>query len=279
MADVNDRVAQAKERRAKLMAQLAAAPVVDVLGVVRPSGVTGGKVGREDLWELGCTFVAWRLNDGELQTQPLSLNRQVTNAELLSIRKVLRPFSVVRIKARVLLDSLVGSPQALLEEAIGADTTDKELNDKAAELQKPVTFDDPLLGTFTLTRRVNWFIATTQWLGMSIMLNLAATEGAELQDALKTAYTLWENQEGWNKRVRDFAVQVLLPLKNDSWLDEGEAELMTDQFEARMKLESITVNSDGTFDFWHNDGYLFGGHSIQISGDLTKGPTRADIAG
>ena len=46
-----------------------------------------------------------------------------------------------------------------------------------------------------------------------------------------------------------------------------------------MKLESISVRNNGSFDFWHNDGDLFWGHSIQISGNLTDGPKRADIPG
>jgi hypothetical protein len=74
-------------------------------------------------------------------------------------------------------------------------------------------------------------------------------------------------------------VQALLPLKNESWLAEGEVDVTADQFKGRMALESITVHPDGSFEFWHNDGDLFWGHSIQISGCLSKGPTGADIPG
>jgi hypothetical protein len=52
----------------------------------------------------------------------------------------------------------------------------------------------------------------------------------------------------------------LLPLKNDNWLDEDEAELTADRFEDRMTLESITVRADGSFDFWHKDGDSPGPH-------------------
>jgi hypothetical protein len=46
-----------------------------------------------------------------------------------------------------------------------------------------------------------------------------------------------------------------------------------------MRLKSVTVYPDGSFDFWHDDGDLFWGHSIQVSGDLLDGPTHADIPG
>lgn len=46
-----------------------------------------------------------------------------------------------------------------------------------------------------------------------------------------------------------------------------------------MTLEGISVDPDGSFDFWHNDGDLFWGHAIQISGSLVEGPTLANIPG
>jgi hypothetical protein len=46
-----------------------------------------------------------------------------------------------------------------------------------------------------------------------------------------------------------------------------------------MRLTSITVGHGGRFTFWHEDGDLFWGHSITVSGTLAKGPTDADIPG
>lgn len=46
-----------------------------------------------------------------------------------------------------------------------------------------------------------------------------------------------------------------------------------------MKLEAITVRPNGEFEFWHDDGDLFWGHSILISGDLNHGLEDADIPG
>jgi hypothetical protein len=46
-----------------------------------------------------------------------------------------------------------------------------------------------------------------------------------------------------------------------------------------MTLVSITVKSEGSLDFRHSDGNLFYGHSIQVTGNLSDGPTNADITG
>ena len=114
---------------------------------------------------------------------------------------------------------------------------------------------------------------------MPVSLSLSTDQPDELEKALRTAHSLWQNQSKWNERIRNYAVQELLPLKNDAWLGEGEAELSADQFDGRMMLESVTVYPDGSFEFWHNDGDLFWGHSIQIGGTLSEGPTQADIPG
>jgi hypothetical protein len=284
MADDNDESVDHEARVNKLHEQFAAAPIVDVLGVVSPSGVGGGNWGGQELWSVSVDLEAWRIEGGELQTRPLDLQNKVTREKLNEIQNALRPYKVVRVKARVVHELFFGRPQALLEEVIGADSSDQELNNKAAELQKPVRFTDPVLGTFTLNRRVSWFTARTKWLRHRwlrprIDLNLSATGGEDLENAVKTAHAIWQDQKGWDKRIRDFAVEKLLPLKNDCWLSENEAKLTADQFKSRMTLEAITVYPEGSFSFWYNDGDLFWGHSIKIDGDLTEGPNDTDIAG
>lgn len=279
MADNSDIFADAALRQRRLLEQLRASPVVDALGVVAPSGASGGKSADDELWTLTFTLDAWRIDPGDLQTRPLTIRRQVTDKELRRLRNLITPYTAIRIKARVVADSLFESPQGLLEAFVGIETSDAGLNEHAGQLHKPVTHEDPPLGVFTLDQRVDWFTAQAVWDGQPVSLNLSAKESAEVDEALKTAHALWESQEAWDRRVRDYAIQKLLPLKNDSWRDEDEVELSADQFEDRMTLEAITVYPDGSFDFWHRDGDLFWGHSIQISGSLLEGPTHADIPG
>ena len=278
IADQAKSIAVAEARENELLVQLSAAPIVEVLGVVEPKGVTGW--GHADgTWTLCFSFHAWRIANAELCTQQLAIRRRVLLDELPKFREFVVPYTVLRIRARVIVKSCLGNPQASIEEVVGPDTSDAELMDQADLLQQPVTFVDPVFGTFTLDRRVNWFAANTVWKSDPVSLNLLATEPADLQNALKTAHSLWAAQDSWNHRVRAYAVQSLLSVKNDFWLDETETRLTADQFNNRMTLESITVSPNGSFDFWHNDGDLFRGHSIEVRGNLTDGPTDADIPG
>lgn len=234
-----------------------------------------GRAQGEAFWTLLFTFDAWRIQGEQLQTRPLTLRRPVTDEELAGWRSLIQPYAVIAIEARV----ASGNPFALLEDFLGPETSDDALQDHATQLQVPVTYEDPALGTFTLQRQVGSFTAQALWDGKPISLSLSATEPDEVQEALKAAHALWEDQDGWNQRVRDYAVQMLLPLKNGTWLDDEEAGVSPDEFKERMTVEAVSVDADGLFDFWHDDGALFGGHCIQVSGSLAEGPTHADIPG
>jgi hypothetical protein len=203
----------------------------------------------------------------------------MSREELHRARAQVTPYAVLRVTARVDANSVFNTPQALLEPVIGIDTSDSVLNAHADQLQKAVLYNDPTFGTFTLDRRVNWYTAQVMWDDKAISLSLSADDSSELQEALNAARVLWESQAAWAQRISDYAVEQVLPLKNGTWREPGEPELTAQEFKERMRLESITVEPDGSFDFWHNDGDLFWGHSIQISGSVTGGPTSADIPG
>lgn len=235
--------------------------------------------GGEKLWTLTFSFDAWKPEFGSIRKGPLTVRRKVSDKELKKFQKLIDSESIVHIRARLAEENSFGSPQALLEKFVRVESGDSELNGYLAKLKKPVTFEAPGFGIFTLNRRVKWFAAKTRWCGRDIDLSLHASEMPEVKKALAVAKRLWKTANKWDARVKDYAVEQLLELKNDNWLDEDEHEVTPDEFKRRMTLEAITVDPDGSFDFWHNDGELFFGHSIQISGCIESGLEQADIPG
>lgn len=273
-----DEFLSASERKAAIAAQFAEAPVENVIGLVDARG-KGGWPEKGGQWTLSFTFHSWKTSSGVLKSQPLSVRYTTSRQEYDSLWSRVDSYSVVRIRARVVEESIIGMPQAQLVEFLGADESDPELNQVAVEYQQPVVHLDGQFGQFTLDRRVNWYAAATEWCGRQISLNLIIDDSGTIDSALQVARTLWKQEEQWSSRIEDYAVKKLLPLKNDNWLDEGETELSAEEFKVKMTLESITVEPDGSFDFWHHDGDMFWGHSIQVSGSLSEGPVHADIPG
>lgn len=93
------------------------------------------------------------------------------------------------------------------------------------------------------------------------------------------AEALWSEARNWHARACSRAVEDLLDLKNGEWLEEGEPRLDAAGFRDRMTLKTIEVSDEGDMEFWFDDGDLFWGHMIQVSGSRSEGLTDADICG
>jgi hypothetical protein len=160
MPNPSDIFAEARLKQEKLLEQMTAAPISEVIGVVSAMETTGGKARGDELWTLKTTLEAWRIHGAALQTRPLSIRRKVTDSELKTLQSLMPGYSIVRIHARVINESSFGGPEALLEHFLGFDDSDPELNAFATRLQEPVTFDESTFGTLTLDRRVNQIIGS-----------------------------------------------------------------------------------------------------------------------
>lgn len=179
-------------------------------------------------------------------------------------------------QVRVLLS--VDETRAVFADATQKDVADAELEAIAAELRKPVTIDTDTFGVLTLNRRINWFEGTAIWNGESVAISFEARDSRDITSQLETAKTLFADSQGWAKRIGDFAVKEKLELAND-WRDEDAQPITAAEFLRRMTLNAIEIKPDGEFEFWHDDGDMFYGHSIQISGSLKDGLTDSDIPG
>ena len=256
-------------------------PSVEVIGLVHPTGAGGGQGGKETTWTMRFSFVLWRQTGGTVDERELYVSKPgLSDAKLTDLMSAIEADEIYRVRlrfpARLRRRDYI---QAELVRMIGKDTSDTELTAKAEERRKPVTIRHPYFGTLTLDRRLNCYVADVQWNSENVRLALSLDDGADELALLATAHELFKRQKTWDKRVRDFAVSELLELKNGTWLGEDEKEFTPTTFKARIRLETIDVCADGSFQFWFNDGNLFWGHVIQVSGGMEEGPTDANIAG
>lgn len=246
---------------------------VTVSGVVDAKGSAGVDI-RGKGWTLRFAFDTWRSPDGRLHSEKLSVTRTVSQDELHHLRERIYAYNL--LTARVVF---TGAADAELLELIDQAVSDDALVRRAEAMKQPQTREHATFGTLSFDPRLDWYQGRASWAGSPVGLNLSAMIDSELEAALRVAAELWQDQAGWNQRVQDYAVQKLLDLKNSAWLDDGESALNAGAFKARMSLNTITVYPNGEFEFWHDDGDLFFGHTILVSGSLAAGPTDADIPG
>ncbi len=263
----------------ELYRELAAQSLVELTGVVGASGSGGGMPRGDELWSFTFALAAWRINDGDVNETELIVRRQVTKEELDAFCDRVNANTVIRLRGRVAMENVFGRPEALLEELVGKDTTDSELNDCLKELLKPVVRSDDFFGDLVLDRSVTSFVGTAMWNGDPVELHLWLDETEELDDAIKCAREFWASSDKWNQRILDCITRDLLPLKGESWQEEDGSTVSREQFEARMVLRHITIRPDGDFEVWYDDGNLFFGHDIAAMGKLGSDELSAGIHG
>jgi hypothetical protein len=249
-------------------------------GVVSPRG-QGGRAGRDVGYDIhSFAFAGWRRLGESLVERGLTLLRPVPPSRGGQSREenIFERFPACSIQRFSVLLSK-DQTRAVVERALTIDKPDQALLQLSERLRLPVVLSTERFGDLVLNPRVNWFEGRAEWNGKTIDISFKKDEDERIAGALKTAEGLWSDHAAWKRKVDDFAVRKLLPLKNEAWLSEGERELTAMDFKARMVLVSITVRGYGRFEFWHDDGDLFWGHSIQVSGNLRDGITGADIPG
>lgn len=134
--------------------------------------------------------------------------------------------------------------------------------------------------TLTLDKEYQMsFQGNGKWTDKKIKLNFEVDQNGEIELGINTARILLNKQAEWDEKIKSYAAKNLLKLKNESWLDEDEKKLTSLQFKERMTVESITFYEDGSFEFIFDDGDLFWGHSIQVSGSIQEGLTQALFQG
>jgi len=251
---------------------------LNILAVTGASGFGGGRSQGEKLWTASIGLTAWMEEDspdihqGDFRLVALADDRLMDYLR----QRVPRDF-IIKCRARLSVD---GSRLLMLE--LPQPGFDPDLKAILDEQKKPVTFWVDGLGTFALNRALGWFEAEADWLGSPIRLDLDRDEDRE--KCLFHLRALMKGQADWDGRLRACAARDLLELAND-WASDGGCEehepeeITREQFMERMELDAIQIYEDGAFEFWFNDGDLFWGHSIHVTGSLTNGPEEAQMEG
>jgi hypothetical protein len=241
--------------------------LAEVIGVVSLSSQGGWP--KCDDYDVHCfELAAWRHAGQPIVNHALTILRAVGN-----VGESFSDFEMGAVhRIQVLLSEDL--TRAIFSKSIDS-PADPELEAIAVQLKQPVIVHTERFGPLTLDRRINWFEGSVNWNGQIVSLHIEPDENLDLTNQLQTAETLFANSLEWDANVKKFAVQEKLDLAKD-WQEE---EITEEDFLARMTLETISIKPEGEFEFWHDDGDLFWGHSIQIWGSLKEGLTGSDIPG
>ena len=253
---------------------------LSILAVTGPAGFSGQKLEDSDLWLASIGLTAWMEEDSpDIRREEIQLVTLADEKLLGFLRQRTYPDFLIKCRVRPSQDG-----QRLLLLDLPQPGFDPDLKAILEEQKKPDSTYVEGLGTFVLNRRIKWYETEVDWLGGKVRLNFDQGPEEEMKAAQETARALLADPAGWDARVRACAADRLLELANQ-WAGEEEdgenepGEIDREQFMSRMELDTIQVSPDQGFVFWFNDGEMFWGHSIQVSGTLSDGPVDAQMEG
>ncbi len=139
--------------------------------------------------------------------------------------------------------------------------------------------DDEVLGHLVYNDEYNWYESEIFKEGLPLAVKVEVGEDGDAKIALERAKAIFANFDHYAEAAKTHAVDQLLTLKNDSWLDEDEDPVNPNRFKARMILEELFFSRDGDVIFYHDDGDLFWGHAIEIGMNGADIFDHADIPG
>ena len=139
--------------------------------------------------------------------------------------------------------------------------------------------EHPELGTLRYEEEYDWYKGQIKIRQSDILIQLLTDAENSVASALQRATSLAGDLERYVRLAKEYAAEGLLQIKNETWLDDDEQPLTLEQFQQRMTLESIHIDSDGEISYYHNDGDLFWGHYILVTMDSENRFIVAEIAG
>lgn len=244
-----------------------------LLGLIKPGHPAGGSAGGAT-WDLIFHLAAWRIPDGEVHHERLRCLMPVGDKSLLSgWYPVVPGFGLVQLE----VDRHEG--QTLWVRHVSVLIDDAELAVARQALQEPMILDDPELGQLTLDRSLDIYEGEVMWNGRSVYLTMSCDAPDQPHAAINTVKAFLCEHMLWDIRAREGAVAQLLLLKNNTWLDDGEAELAPAAFAQRMTLSAAEVHESGKWSLWFDDDDMFWGHAILVRGDVASDQVDATIAG
>ena len=246
-----------------------------ITGIIEVYGSSRTKNDDETHWTLLTAFEAWRDLTGNIQNDLLFLMREdLTEQELHDKLDRLQALQIVTVKI------LVGTAnRATILEIIDDDVqSDDDLNAIVAKRKRPLTITDGLFGEFELDEYMDWYEGIITWGALQVKIYVSDDESAR-QHEFAVLKQLWTKLDEYDRLFKDAIAIELLASKNNAWLSDNETALTAEEFKERLQLHSLQVAPNGDYKLSFDDGDLFWGHWIIVSGNIISGIDKISVAG
>jgi len=209
-------------------------------------------------------LAAWAEKGEAIRRRELHISRPIPDK---TYRDDIGPGKVVRM--RVFLDE--DRRRAIVDALLSRDEPNGDFATIAAELREPIRRMTEEFGTLEYDRERRTFDGQGEWRGRPVKVSFDAISLEDLERLLPVLVSLWAEQERWQTEVEAGLVDELLEGANDWAHDMDDPPMTAEQFLARLRLETVSIDDRGGFTFWFDDGDVFSGHVVEACGTLDSG--------
>ena len=188
--------------------------ILDIEGIVSGSSQPFSSRGSYILHYF--TLEVWKkASQTEFENSPLDITRAAPPQANYQLK--IPSHSVVKLS--VYLNN--NETRALLVTGEIDESPGAALRAMARSLAHTVTYENEVFGTISENKEFGWFEAQAPWNGRSTNVIFDPRPEGSVEKVIRSASEFWKAQTGWRQRIEAFAVEKLLPLKNERWLEEG----------------------------------------------------------
>lgn len=176
----------------------------------------------------------------------------------------------------------------MVTELIDDGKSDPRLEKLKAKYLKPVHINHPKAGTFTLNNQFSCFAGEIDWLGnkCTVYLETDTDAGRTAKKAFNFFKKLYSDRESKDQKFRSYAAQYLTDTAND-WLyesddenEDDEKEITEEEFRDMLRISELAIDPKGDITLYYvEDNDIFGGHSIEITANISGEITGANLVG
>ncbi|RUT07059.1 hypothetical protein DSM106972_023200 [Dulcicalothrix desertica PCC 7102] len=127
--------------------------------------------------------------------------------------------------------------------------------------------NSPVLGNLFYNAELDCYKGEINFEEISIRLILELDDKSSTEDSLNKAVDVFLQLTHYIEVTKQYAVEQLLKLKNNSWLEEDEELVSSQAFKKLIVLNCLVFHPNGEITFYYDDNDLFAGHQIAITID------------
>lgn len=234
-------------------------------GIISENGVV--KSSFNNMSKMGFTFIAYRKDKKEIIENEISIFKPIRSID--SHTDEIDSLSIIKVLVKPTIEN--GCNKFQLKKVLSKNINDKDLEkilEKILEKRKePVYYNSKNIGQFILNRSIDWFEGKSIWKGKNIDIFFAGDLN-KINKTESNADKILSKQIEIDKYIKQEICKELLPLKNESWLDENEEKITEEEFVSKISLDSIIVNNEDDYVMNFYDGNIFWGHCIVVEANL-----------